>query len=66
MKLCRCGKVLDKLSDYGAYPGTECRECYNVRHRRRREEHRYYMRQWMATKRWLDGGPDNRLLGDKL
>jgi hypothetical protein len=61
-----CGKELSKLSDYGRYPGRQCRSCYNSYCRKRKEKHREYMREWIRTKRWLDGGPDNHLLGEKL
>lgn len=66
MKTCRCGAPLEKLTDYGAYPGSLCRACYNARARWRKEEHRFYMREWMRTKRWLAGAEDSRLLGDAM
>ena len=67
MKCKICGKTLYPANMYSK---TKCLECYAEYHRKWRSEHieenREYHREYMACKRWLNGGPDNRLLGEKI
>ena len=51
----KCGETqLKKL-----YSRTICNSC-------RPKQSTEYMREYMRTRRWLDGGPDNHLLGEEL
>jgi hypothetical protein len=62
-----CGK---KLTFENCHSRYKCKTCYNKYARRIRRkyifERRKYNREWVACRRWLDGGLDNRLLGDKI
>jgi|GEM_PF-4529589 len=66
MKTCKCGNII--------LNGKMCRECrdkkkalylkyYRINNR---EILRTRSREHAAAKRWLNGGPDNRLMGDEM
>jgi len=64
-KKCDITLNIKNLSEKGL-----CKNCYNEYHRKYRNENREkirkYGREWMACRRWLDGGPDNFLLGPDI
>ena len=54
-----CGEtILSKMSSR-----TICHKCHYENYGIKQKE---YMKDYMSTKRWLNGGPDNRLIGEKI
>jgi len=58
-----CKKCGIKLTLKNSANQSRCKSCHNqyMRDYDRTE----YMREYMREQRWLEGGPDNRLLGEK-
>jgi len=56
----KCGLKLNLKNSASPY---QCKKCHNeyMRNYDRTE----YSREYMRTRRWLNGGPDNYLLGEK-
>jgi hypothetical protein len=64
----KCGKEIISLSDY--HNGRICKQCENDYQREYRAENRERVntikRESSRFRRWLNGGPDNELLGDDI
>lgn len=70
MKKCiRCGNSMLANSRHDV-----CKECTAKKKKlylkyyrmNNKEQHRQTARIWAQDRRWLDGGPDNRLMGDDI
>ena len=63
VKLCKCGEPIPLMR-------RKCDACNKKYHKQYNQAYafrlRNYHREWMSTRRWLDGATDNLLLGEKI
>lgn len=48
-----------------AHDKSTCKACAKLKYRENAQKFREYHKDYVYTRRWLDGGTDNFLIGDK-
>ena len=65
MKCKKCNSEIDFNNYYTKHQCKKCRNKYMKEYRgKNREKYNKYTREYRFLNRWLNGGPDNYLLGE--